>query len=244
MSRALPLLCLVLAAAVLPAEQALAAHPPLPGREVSLLPTEVRDTFFAYVLGIIKSGIDIDIDNIEMREVLSEFKSTLSVPFDLIARVTQSADPKTGQRRIGLEFQRNVSIPIPFALLFYHPGSIVSDQDLSFDVRRTTYTDPASPAVPAPVFDLSLSQGAVLVDIDAWLEVLLRAYLEDTWIRHLVFFTWRGDWIGLLQGTGRRTGREMRAYFNFTRNTIVFPTPAGLDRAARGFLPPQPRPAG
>ncbi|MGA2976166.1 MAG: hypothetical protein ABSF77_12715 [Spirochaetia bacterium] len=208
-----------------------------PGREVSLPPTEVKDTFFAYVLGIIKAGIEVDIDNERMRDILTEFKTALNLPFDLISRVTQHTVAETGERQIGLDFVRNVVIPIPFSLLFYHPGSITADRSLVFQVVRSTYTDPGVPEQPALVFDLVLEQGNILVDIDDWLEVLFSAYLEDTWIRHIVFFTWNGDWIGLLEGNGKRTGRVLRAYFNFTHNKIIFPVPAALDKTGKIFVP-------
>ena len=221
------LLCAGRAAAEAPPPGAPASPPP--GREVSLPPSEVKDTFFAYVLGVIHSGIDIDIDNAGMRAVLTEFRTALSLPFDLVSRVIQRTEPG-GARTIDVDFSRPVTIPIPFALLFYHPGSIVAAQDLTFDVAVE-----GTPAAPAYV--LELSSGTVLINIDDWLEVLLRAYLEDTWIRHLVFFTWRGDWLGLLEGRGRRTDRQVRAYFNFTHNMIVFPTPAALDQVARAYVP-------
>ena len=218
-------------------EQAAPPAPATPGRDVSLPRSEVRDTFFAYVLGIIRAGIEVDIDNARLREILTEFKSTLELPFDLIDRVTQHSIAGSDERWIGLDFLRDVVIPIPFSLLFYHPGSITASRTLLFEVKRSTWADPGAPAAPAPVFDLVLSGGSVLVDIDDWLEVLLRAYLEDTWIRHIVFFTWRGSWIGLLEGEGERTGRILRAYFDFTRNRIVFPVPAGLDLAGKAFVP-------
>ncbi len=201
--------------------------PQRPGREVSFAPSEIKDTFFAYVLGIIRAQSEVDIDNAEMRGILVELKSALSLPFDLITRVTQHTNEEDGTRAVAIEFSRNVSIPIPFALLFYHPGSIVASQTVSFD--ETTG--------PGPAYILTLADGSILVDIDDWLEVLFRAYIEDTWIRHLVFFPWNGHWIGLLEGTGRRTGREIRAYFDFTKNSILFPTPAPLDAAGSALLP-------
>jgi hypothetical protein len=225
-ARPLPLAAfLILAVQGVPVQ----AAPPVqrPGREVSFAPTEIKDTFFAYVLGIIRAGVEVDIDNATMRSILVEFKSALSLPFDLISRVTQHTEEAEGGRAIGIEFSRGVSIPIPFSLLFYHPGSIVATKTVSF----------AETTGPGPAYILSLAEGSILVDIDDWLEVLFRAYIEDTWIRHLVFFPWRGDWIGLLQGTGRRTGREIRAYFDFTKNTILFPTPAALDVIGRSYLP-------
>jgi hypothetical protein len=208
-----------------------------PGREVAVPKTEVKDSFFAYVLGIIRTGIDIDINNEQMRAILTEFKTSLDLPFDLIARVTQTTNNTSGVRSIGLDFLRDVNIPIPFSLLFYHPGSIVASRDLLFTVNRTVAEDPALPGALSPVFDLSLSSGTVFVDIDDWLETLLAAYLEDTWIHHIVFFRWQGDWIGMLEGVGQKTGRELRAYFNFTRNTIVFPVSQELDAMGKGFVP-------
>jgi hypothetical protein len=214
-----------------------------PGREVSLPPDEVKDTFFAYVLGIITAAHEVNVDNAQMREILTEFKSTLALPFDLIDRVTQHLDEETGARTIGLEFTRDVSIPIPFALLFYHPGSIVADRDLVWKVSRSIF-DAGDAEGPVPVFDLALWRGSVQVDIDDWLEALFSAYLEDTWIHHIIFFRWKGDWVGLLEGAGRRTGRILRAYFDFTKNSIMFPPPVDLEKAGRELVnEPSPRAA-
>ena len=205
-----------------------------PGRDISLPPTEVRDTFFAYVLGTIRAGVEVDIDNAGMRDILTEFKSTLKLPFDLVTRVTQhTTDHSTA---IGLDFDGDVSIPIPFALLGYHPGNIKSTADLSFGVTKTFYQEPSTSAPPAQVFALTLQQGSVLVDIDDWLEALFPSLLEDTQVHHLIFFVWHGQWVGLLEGQGERDGREMRAYFNFTANRILFPIPAELDRIGRQLV--------
>ena len=233
------LLAIAVLAAPLAAQQAVPASQ-RPGREISLPPSEVKDTFFAYVLGIIKSGVDVDMDNQAMRDILTEFKSALNLPFDLVARVTQGAAPGSDTRLIGLDFTADVVIPIPFSLLFYHPGSITSDRNLVFEVLRSTYVDPGAPNTPAPVYDLVLTQGRVLVDVDDWLEWLFAAYLEDTWIRHIVFFTWRGDWVGELYGTGKRTGRQLRAFFDFTKNKILFPEPAELAGIGRRLVPDEP----
>jgi len=238
--RAIVLGC-VLGAACAPAsaQEPASPAPTRPGREVSLPPNEVKDTFFAYVMGIITAGLEADLDNAQMRDILTEFKSTLAVPFDLIDRVTQHTDGETGERTIGLQFSRHVIIPVPFALLWYHPGTIEADQDLVWRVQPGVFHDPARG--PEPVYDLELSQGGVLVNIDDWLEALFSATLEDTWIHHIVFFRWKGDWIGLLEGPGRRTGRAMRAYFDFTKNTIMFPPPADLENAGKQLADEPPR---
>ncbi|HYW81986.1 MAG TPA: hypothetical protein VFB30_01945 [Spirochaetia bacterium] len=221
------------------AEPAAPAPPSPPGREVSLPASEVKDTFFAYILGIIRAGAEIDIDNEAMRAILVELKSGLNLPFDLISRVSQRKDPESEARVVALEFQHDVAIPIPFSILFYHPGRITSTRLLSFDVGRSPWADPAFPAEPGEAFDLALSQGSILVEIDGWLKVLFG--LEDTWIRHIVFFRWHGDWIGMLEGNARSSDRVKRAYFDFTKNTILFP-PSDLLKSAGSELVPSSSP--
>jgi hypothetical protein len=237
MSRAVcALLCVgCLAAHAFAQEQA--SHPGRPGREVSLPAAEVKDTFFGYILGVIRSGAELEMNNRELRDILVEFKSHADLPFDLISLVTQREDPATARRRIGLVFQRDVVIPIPFSILFYHPGSIVSSRDISFDVRRSLWADPDASSPPADVFDLALTEGTILVDIDDWLEALFSSNLEDTWIQHIVFFRWHGAWVGMLEGTGRYTGKVKRAYFDFTANAILFPPPESLKNAGKTFVP-------
>jgi hypothetical protein len=215
-----------------------------PGREVSFPKNEVRDSFFAYMLGVIATGTDFDVDNNQMREILTEFKSKIALPFDLIVRVKQSTDPLDGEKTIELDFRRKVKIPIPFSLSSYQPGgSIVCSQTLLFTVIPSTSKDPVSPEAVSPVFDLALSDDFLLVTADGWLKTVLAArHLEDTWIHHIVFFKWQGSWIGLFEGTVRGMGKEHRSYFNFTRNAIVFPVPSDLDTAGRAVLPRQDEP--
>ena len=206
-----------------------------PGREMSLPASEVKDTFFAYILGVIRDGAEMEIDNEGMRAFLVELKSGLNLPFDLISRVSQHKDPESAARTVALEFQHDVVIPVPFSILFYHPGRITCTRHLSFDVGRLPWVDPGSSAEPGEAFDLLLAQGSILVEIDGWLKALFG--MEDTVIRHIVFFRWHDDWIGMLEGSGRSTGGVKRAYFDFTKNAILFPPPSLLKRAGRRLVP-------
>ncbi len=242
------ILCAValLAASIVPAfaqeEESPAPEPPpppaptRPGREVSLPPDQVRDTFFAYVLGIVMTGIEVDIDNSQMREILTEFKSKLNVPFDLITRVTQHTDEASGERTISLEFNGDVVIPIPFSILGYHPGTVRSTQQVDFRVTRAAYNDQKDPRNSTLVYDLALSGGSVLIDVDDWIVYILGTVFDKIQIRHIVFFRYDDKWIGLLEGKGKVFGRSMREYFDFTHNGIVFPVPTNLDLLGAGVV--------
>jgi len=56
--------------------------------------------------------------------------------------------------------------------------------------RAAVSTRAAGLFASAAAFDLALAHGTILVDIDDWLEALFSARLEDSWIRHIVFFRW------------------------------------------------------
>ena len=204
-------------------------------REISLLPAEVKDSFFAYVIGIIRAGIEVELDTAGMREVLTEFKTALDLPFDLITRVWQGPGSEPDQLALGLEFNGGAAIPIPFSLLGYHPGSIRASPSIGFRELRFTYPDARGTGAEAPVYRLQLDQGSLIVDIDWWIDELLGDYLDDLPVSNIVFFTWRGEWTGMLQGPGYR-GQPLRAYFNFRRNRIIFPIPAALDARGLEFI--------
>jgi hypothetical protein len=201
-----------------------------PNKEASLSRKEVEDALFAYILGIIMAGTEIDLDRMQMAEILDEFHSTLNIPIDLIDRVTQNTDENAVEPTIRMQFTRDVSVPIPFALLFYHPGKILSSQHLVWETHRYWFFVPENGSGPVQAIDLVLRQGSVEVILDEWLKVLFSAHCEDTWIHHIIIFRWKGHVLGLLAGVGQRTGRVLRAYFDFTKNSIIFPAPASLNR--------------
>jgi hypothetical protein len=209
-----------------------------PGRQVSLSP--VKDTFFAYVLGIVLTGLDVDIDNARMRAILTEFQSKLKFPFDLVTQVVQHNDFETGRRDITLVFKGDVVIPIPYSFLGYHPGTLRSTETLDFRVTRTTYTDPKNPGLYTPVYNLALVDGRVLIDIDDWLVYLLGKVLDKMEVRQIVFFNYAGAWVGLVEGPGKVFSRDMREYFDFTNNKIIYPIPDKLDAMGQGFVKASP----
>ena len=220
------------------AQEPAGSPPRPPGREMSLPSSEVKDTFFAWFLGLIAHGAQADVDNGQMREILPEFTSLLNVPFELISRFSLSLDPGTGAQRAELDFQKDIVVPVPFALLFYHPGTVALTRAVLFDVVRSTMSAADADAdgtVGSPVFFLTLSDGSIFIDIHDWLESLFSEQLEDAWITNVVFFRWRGDWVGMLVGRGDRTLRFRSAYFDFTTDTIIFPVPDSLSSIGRAL---------
>lgn len=206
------------------------ANPSLraPGRDIALSPTEVKDSFFAYVIGVIRSGVEVDISNAGMREILTEFKTSLDLPFDLVSSVRQHQEQAGGERTLSILFHESVKIPIPFSFLGYHPGSILASAQIRFADSPSAGAKPSVPPPTDPVFALRLTEGRVTVDVDDWLEWLLPGIVEDLSVNMIAIFKYQGDWFCLLSGTGVRRGDAIHEFFNFTHNRIVFPIPGDL----------------
>jgi hypothetical protein len=220
-------LVLALAAAAAGAESA-ADLPLPPGRELFLPASEVKDTFFAWLVGVVDAGRDAELDNAALRDVLTEFRSSIALPFDRISLVRHNAPRPDGYGSLGILFDGGIDIPVPFSLLWYHPGSLRSTQVIRFDERRfASLPTASSPA--EPVYSFRLVEGAMAIDIDKWVDVLLGRIVDDLSIRIVALARWRGAWRCLLGGTGRED-RRIIAAFDLARNTITFPVPHELTR--------------
>jgi hypothetical protein len=121
-----------------------------------------------------------------------------------------------------------MDIPVPFALLWYHPGRIRSTTYVRFSELSAPSVRFDGPAF-GPLYAFRLVEGAVSIDIDEWLDVLLGEIADDLDVRILAIVRWRGSWRCLLGGTGRRD-RRIIAAFDLARNWIVFPVPRELIR--------------
>lgn len=223
----LAILALCLAAATAPAQSGTDSVP-FPGRELILPPSEVKDTFFAWLVGVVDAGRDASIDNAGLRGILTEFQPTVALPFDRISLVRHAAPRADERGSMGVAFDGEIDIPVPFALLWYHPGSLRSTRELRFEERR--FASLPTTAGPAePVYSFRLLEGAMTIDVDAWLDALLGRVVDDFAIRLVAVARWRGSWRCILGGAGRED-RRIIAAFDLARNAIVFPVPDELTR--------------
>jgi hypothetical protein len=206
--------------------------PPPPGREMILPPSEVRDTFFAYLVGIVDAGLDAELDNATLRSVLTEFQSTIALPFDRISVVRHLAPRgeagSSGAGSLEIVFDGDLDVPVPFSLLGYHPGSLRSTRTVRFEELRYPLV-PVRGGQAGPVYSFRIIEGAMTIDVDAWIDVLLGSIVDDLDVRLVAIARWKGAWRCILGGTGRE-GRRIIAAFDLTRNTISFPVPSELIR--------------
>ncbi len=199
-----------------------------PGRELILPPSDVKDTFFAWLVGVVDAGRDVSIDNAGLRSVLTEFRSTIALPFDRIDEVRHVAPRADARGSLDVVFDADIDIPVPFSVLWYHPGSLRSTREVRFSERRFDSL-PTTRGPAEPVYAFRLVEGAMTIDVDAWLDALLGRIVDDFAVRIVAIARWRGSWRCILGGTGRED-RRIIAAFDLARNAIAFPVPDELSR--------------
>jgi hypothetical protein len=214
--------------------------PRRPGREIALPPEQVKDTFFAYVIGVIASGTDLEMTNEDLRDILTEFKTNLNLPFDLIRGVVQHTDEQSGECSMSIAFNGDAKIPIPFSLLGYHPGSILATSQLHFTQTRPVSSREDEPVTANPVYVMHLTEGQIVVDVDDWLISLLPSMLDDLSVRFIAIFHYKEDWYCQLGGTGRRAKKGLNWFFSLTGNRIIYPIPKELARLGRRIAKEDP----
>jgi len=215
-------------AAVVAGAQAATGLPEPPGRELILPPSEVKDTFFAWLVGVVDAGRDVSIDNEGLRSVLTEFRSSIALPFARIGEVRHVAPQADARGSLVVVFDDDIDIPVPFSLLWYHPGSLRSTRAVRFEERRFASL-PTTRGPAEPVYAFRLVEGAMTIDVDAWLDALLGRLVDDFAGRIGAIARWRGSWRCILGGTGRED-RRIIAAFDLARNSIAFPVPDELSR--------------
>jgi hypothetical protein len=167
----------------------------------------------------------VELNNADLREIITDFKSSLDLPFDLIAWVSQRREPEAPLPDLTISFNSEVKIPIPFAFLGYHPGVIIASQVIQFSETRPVSADTAQADADA-VYVMRLAQGEIVIDIDDWLEWLLPSLVQDMSVDIVCIFHYKNEWYCLLSGTGLHRDNAINEFFNFTQNRIIFPIPA------------------
>jgi hypothetical protein len=200
----------------------------LPGSEIILPEEDVKDRFFAYMIGLAEADAYGNLTADDFSNALREFAGETRVPFELITSIERRRPERGGPTLVSISFLEKLKTPVPYSILGYHPGSVVADTT----VRLYEYYLPVKSIWVSRDVNIRLTQvhvfaiyeGYVVVDIDAWVDKLLGGHLDDTWLTVLALFKYEGVWHGLAAGYGP-SGEGRSGVFNFQTNEILFPTP-------------------
>jgi hypothetical protein len=203
----------------------------LPGGEVSLKETEVKDRFFSYLIGLAEVDTCGMLDATDLSRVLSEFRGQTAIPFETIKNISRECAGPNEPKQVAIRFTDELRTPVPYSILGYHPGSVRASPTVKFyewDIPRKTLRWNRDESLHlSEIHVFGIYEGWAVVDVDAWLDAVLGDLLDDARIVVLALFKYQGDWHGLAAGYGP-SGEGRSGIFNFSQNQILFPTPGNL----------------
>jgi hypothetical protein len=224
-----------------------------PAAEIMLPEDEVKDRFFAYLIGLAEADAYGELRSEDLDEALREFAGKTRVPFNLITDIQRRPGEPGKPDVVSISFLDMLKTPVPYSILGYHPGSVVADTAVSFYEyylpKKSVWLAKNSQVTLTQIHVFAVYEGWVVVDIDAWVDKILGGRLDDTWLTVLGLFKYEGDWHGIAAGYGP-SGEGRSGVFNFKTNNILFPTPEqfrtlgpyfrNLVRSQRGIKAPLP----
>jgi hypothetical protein len=203
----------------------------LPGREIWLPESEVKDRFYSYLIGLVQADTCGVLVAEDLESVLHDYRGKTSIPFETIKDITRECARGSDGRQVSVAFREDLKTPVPYSILGYHPGSVTASSTvrfLEYDVPAKSLRWSRNETIElTEIYVFAICDGWAIVDIDTWLDKLLGGLLDDTRLVVMVLFKYNGDWHGLAAGYDR-SGEGRSGIFNFSKNEILFPTPREL----------------
>jgi hypothetical protein len=233
MHRLAPRLCVLLALLLTAAGESSAS-------ETLPLAPNVRDPVFAMLVAYVRADRFGLVTRDAVAQTLDGRRQRSRLPWQLAQDFGRTPGAGDASATVTLRFSGPVDTPIPYHILWYHPGRIRASAAcrfrewrlaaLPFEEPKDGRKGPPSPLVDVRLF--ALDEGELFVDIDAWLDALLGDALDDTWLTGLAVGRYHGREYGFAVGHNRE-GKSRIGVFDLSADSVVFPLPQDLRAANR-----------
>lgn len=160
--------------------------------ESETYPHEIQDPFFEFVVAVIEGdslGVWTRAD-LEARLAAADRTSRLPVArLVSLERRVDASDPAV--RRLRLELDAPLDLPVPWSLLGYHPGSLLTSRviearEIGLPPVVLHLADDAGRRWAPVIHVLTIETGHMILDVDGFVDKLLGAKLDDTWFTAFV----------------------------------------------------------
>jgi hypothetical protein len=205
---------------------------------------DVKDPIFSILIGLVENDLYGTLTRERLGMQLDRMRKTSKLPYQSVREVTRlPAGDDRAANEISVTFEEELSLPIPYSILGYNPGSFRASEHCLFrEWRLGTVTLQHStrrgeeiemvPVVLENVYLFGLESGRVTLDIDGWLDRMMGGSLDDTEIVGLMLCRHEGKWIGVAMGYNEdRRGRS--GALDFREDKVVFPSPDEMKTVGR-----------
>lgn len=203
------------------------------------LPEEgaIKDPVFAVLVGLLVQNKTGCLGPEEIQKQLGPRIQMTHLPYQLLRRIERTRTPG-GEANDRIEFDCDLDLPIPYRIIFLHPGRIRGpaflDMREAFQSEETIRFEADGVDRTIELRDVTvfaLTNGVILIDFDGWLDHLTGSLLDDTVISGLAVFRYDGRWWGM--GLGHNTDGDRRfGVFDLTRDEVIVRATHDLRRIA------------
>ncbi len=211
----------------------------LPLPEQLFLATDVTDPVFGYLVGLLDRNIHGIIAGDHFEKAVEQSGRPSRIPHKLIREVRRAPGVRPTSGWIRASFTERLKVPVPYSILGYHPGSLISSQDVTFvewQIPRAFIPNPfCEDRTTLEVENLTLwgiVAGEIILDIDGWLDALMGGKLDDTYIVGLAFFRFDGNRYAMALGLNE-DGRGRSGALDVRTDKIRFPSTCELKAIGR-----------
>jgi hypothetical protein len=246
---------LVLAAVPWPAAGQNSSPEPIPLAATRLdsvpigLPPEIRaepgilDPVFALLVGLISANNYGTLTEERLIQELTRFPNRSRLPYRSVRSLTRLPVIPGRTASVRIDFNGPLDLPVPYSILGYHPGSFTATEECVFrewilGTVSLAHAEEVGGRVVESTIELEdvhlfgLARGKVVIDIDAWLDVLLGSMLDDTDVTCLLLCRYHGAWLAFAMGyNSDHEGRS--GAFVFAKDEILFPSPPEMRTVGR-----------
>ncbi len=233
------------ARALAEAESWIARTHALPVPDAPSVASDVNDPVFAYMVGLLDRDIYGGVRREHFDQVVEHCGRPSRIPHELIEAVWRAAGAHGNSGWVRATFSQKLDVPVPYSILGYHPGSLLSSHCVTFEewrLGRTRVPNPLDPDRPNLVLeDLTLwgiVDGEITIDIDGWVDALMGGRLDDTYIVGLALFRYEGERLAMALGFNDN-GEGRSGALDVMADEIRFPSPPELKligRTLRGWI--------
>jgi hypothetical protein len=192
---------------------------------------DVRDPVFAFLIGLVDTDVYGTIDAGVLEDVVERSRGKSRLPYRTLQSLTREPEP---HRHVTVGFEKRLKIPIPYEILSYNPGSLRASREVVLREYPLGAFEFEVEGVTERISDVHLFgvlQGAVLVDVDGWLDRIVGGKLDDTRVTGLALFRYNGERFGLAMGYNEDwKGRS--GLLSLREDKIRFPSPPVMKTAA------------
>ena len=207
------------------------------------LALDVTDPMFAFLMGVLDEDLYGHVDAAELTALITAAGGS-KLPIDVIESMDRQPGEGDLHSRVRIRFTEELHVPIPYSILGYNPGSLRASREILLlhwivgDEEFEHQPKEDEPPVVVNVRDghlFVIAEGGMEMDIDGWLDRLMRGKLDDVNLSGFFVFRDEGVRIGLGFGYSKKKKGRTGA-FDLVKNESIFPASPqylGLGRTMR-----------